>query len=228
MKNIFHLLFFSSVLFIPDGWAQELLVRGNVVDVVTKKQIQATLYFEKQPDASVTVITESGNEGYHARIFYRALYQVKVSSPGYISERTEIDFLVDSIKEQKECYFSFSLIPIQLNGILPFNELLFDPGSFKISPFAVPDLLRLKDVLLANPSIEIQLEGYTDSKGKSRKAMILAKKRIKSVKDFLVARGLSSKRIRLKAMGGVRPSTTIEEEDVHKANRRVEVRVVKM
>jgi len=221
-------LIFISYLYFFGGTcvAQQIIITGDVISYQTKKSIPATVFFEKQPDASVTVISESGEKGFRARIFYRALYKIKVSSPGYITEYEEIDLTSDSVKDQIEFVNRFTLIPIQINEVLPFRDLLFEVTSFKISPFSVPELLRLVDILVENPRVKIRLEGHTDSQGKSRKSLKLAKKRIKAIKSFLVSRQIDSGRISLKAFGGEKPVSGGMVPDLHKANRRVEIRVV--
>ena len=214
---------FGSVVF-----AQPLQVSGIVTSYKSKKVIPATVIFEKQPDASVTIISESDSDGYHARIYYRAPYTVKISSPGFVSDFQDIDLNADSLKERSSFSFRFSLVPIHIGEILPFRDLLFDVKSYKITESSFPELKRLVEILSENPTIKIQLEGHTDSQGKSRKARKLAMNRIRSIREFLVSNGISSKRIKLKAFMGQHLVTTGDVPDARRVNRRVEIRIIEM
>jgi OmpA-OmpF porin, OOP family len=225
-------MFLAIVLFTFDHWpycfSQPLQVSGIVTSYKSKQIIPATVIFEKQPDASVTIISESDSDGYHARIYYRAPYTIKISSPGFISDFQDIDLNADSLKDKSEFSFQFCLVPIHIGEILPFRDLLFDVKSYKISESSIPELKRLVEILSENPTIKIKLEGHTDSQGKSRKARKLAMNRIKSIRGFLVSNGISQKRIKLKAFMGQPLVTSGEVPDARRVNRRVEIRIIEL
>ena len=45
------------------------------------------------------------------------------------------------------------------------DSLLFSSGSYSVSPKAYPLLAKLADVIQSEPSIDVMVEGHTDSKG---------------------------------------------------------------
>jgi len=227
-SRLFWIVALLSSGFVSCVWSQPLEVTGIVTSYKSKKVIPATVIFEKQPDASVTIISESDSDGYHARIYYRAPYTVKISSPGFVSDFQDIDLNSDSLKDKSSFSFRFSLVPIHIGEVLPFRDLLFDVKSFKITDSSVPELKRLVEILVENPSIKIQLEGHTDSQGKSRKAKKLAMNRIRSIREFLVSNGISSKRIKLKAIMGQHLVTAGDIPDARRVNRRVEIRIIEL
>jgi len=213
-------------VFVSNVFSQPLQISGIVTSYKSKKVIPATVIFEKQPDASVTIISQSDSDGYHARIQFRAPYTVKISSQGFVSDFQDIDLNADSLKDKSEFSLRFSLIPIHIGELLPFRDLLFDVKSFKINDSSIPELKRLVKVMTENQSVKIQLEGHTDSQVKSRKARKLAMKRIRSICDFLVSNGISQKRIKLKAIIGQHLVTTSDVPDARRVNRRVEIRII--
>jgi outer membrane protein OmpA-like peptidoglycan-associated protein len=188
--------------------------------------IPAKVSFEKQPDAGLTFVSQTTNEGYSATIARPGIYLLKASLPGFLPEYREINLDHDSLKNKKSHRLDFSLIPIILDQILPFRNILFDPSSSAIAAIAKPELQRLADILIENPSISIRLEGHTDNVSKSRASTGLAKRRIKSVKKFLVDKGIEDNRIELKALGGGNPLYKHGTAEAHQANRRVEVRII--
>jgi outer membrane protein OmpA-like peptidoglycan-associated protein len=209
-------------------YSQSIQISGIVTSYKSKKVIPATVIFEKQPDASVTIISASDSDGYHARIYYRVPYTIKISSPGFITDFQEIDLNSDSLKDRSEFSFHFSLVPIQIGEVLPFRDLLFDVKSYKITDSSIPELKRLVEILIENPSIIVQLEGHTDTQGKSRKARKLAMNRIRAIRAFLLSNGISSKRIKLKANLGQHLVTSGDVPDPRRANRRVEIRIIEI
>jgi OOP family OmpA-OmpF porin len=228
ISAFFWMVTLLASVFSSNVFSQPLQVSGIVTSYKSKKVIPATVIFEKQPDASVTIISASDSDGYHARIYYRAPYMVKISSPGFVSDFQDIDLNADSLKDKPSLSFQFSLVPIQIGEILPFRDLLFDVKSYKITDSSIPELKRLVEILSENPSINIQLEGHTDSQGKSRKARKLAMNRIRSIRDFLVSNGISNKRIKLKAIIGQHLVTTGDVPDARRVNRRVEIRIIEL
>lgn len=208
--------------------AQNCLVKGQVVDYKSKQPMHSRLSFEKQPDASLTVISESGPRGYKANLFERGVYSLMVSAPGHITERIEFDLMADSMKEKREAFYNFEMVPISVNEVLPFHQLLFEVESSAISRGALSELFRLADIMKENPTIKVQLEGYTDSRNNSSKSLALSKKRNEAIQDWLVTQGIDKKRIKLKAKGSEKPVSSGSGDEVRKVNRRVEVRVIEI
>jgi len=203
-------------------------IKGQVSSYKTKEPIEAKLVFEKQPDASLTIISQSSQRGYRATLFERGEFYCLVSAEGYVTERWEFNLTVDSLKTAEVLGKNFELIPISLNEVLPFNKILFDITSYKLSLESMPELARLANMMAENPSIKISLEGYTDNNVKSKKTIELATNRIKEVKKWLIIKGIPKKRIKLKAIGENKPLVGTDTKDLRRVNRRVEVRVISL
>jgi len=224
--------FFLQIIVIislySSAFGQNFRMSGKIRCYQTRKIIAAKVSFEKLPDASLTFISHSAEDGYSATIARPGAYFLKASMAGYLPEYHEINLDHDSLRGKEELEYNFSLVPIELEQIMPFRNILFDPSSSSIAPIALPELLRLVEILNENPSLKIRLEGHTDNVAKSRKSLDLAKRRIKSVKQFLVSKGISSSRVRIKAFGGGNPLFRHGTQEAHQANRRVEVRIISL
>ena len=93
------------------------------------------------------------------------------------------------------------------------------------------ELDRLVKDLTDNPTVDAEITAHTDSRGSAAYNMTLSEKRGKSVKDYLVSKGIDASRIKVQALGetmltnkcadGV-PCTKAE----HAANRRAEATIV--
>jgi OOP family OmpA-OmpF porin len=228
-KGLFGFSFFFIIPYlIANGQTDKCLIQGEVTHYKTKERIESKLVFEKQPDAALTVISQSGTRGYSANLLGRGEYLCLVSAEGFVSEQCTFNLLIDSLTSKEILIRNFKLIPIALNEVLPLEKILFDVTSYKLTNSSLPELSRLYSMLNENPGIKIRLEGHTDNYGKSRKSMELAKNRIKEVKNWLVKKGIERKRIKLKAFGGEKHLTSAGLTDLRKVNRRVEVRVLSL
>lgn len=76
-----------------------------------------------------------------------------------------------------------------------------------------------------NPSINIEISGYTDNSGTEEHNMTLSLERAAAVMTALLERGISVKRIEATGYGSSRPLVPNDSEKNRELNRRVEVRL---
>ncbi|HEY3390602.1 MAG TPA: OmpA family protein [Prolixibacteraceae bacterium] len=93
------------------------------------------------------------------------------------------------------------------------------------------ELDRLVKDLIDNPTVDVEITAHTDSRGPAAYNFTLSEKRGKSVKDYLVGKGIDASRIKIEALGETKltnkcadgvPCTKAE----HAANRRAEATIV--
>jgi peptidoglycan-associated lipoprotein len=76
------------------------------------------------------------------------------------------------------------------------------------------------EFLKANPSVEVQVEGHCDERGGVQYNLALGERRAASVKEYLVAMGVSSSRISTISFGKERPVAFGHDEGAWGQNRR--------
>ena len=79
-----------------------------------------------------------------------------------------------------------------------------------------------------NPTLEIEIEGHTDSVGPDDRNLTLSQGRSQSVVDYIVSKGISSDRLKAKGFGESKPIDTNDTDAGRANNRRVEFTVLKM
>ena len=84
----------------------------------------------------------------------------------------------------------------------------------------------LADLLKLNSNIRIRIEGHTDSEGDFEANQKLSENRSKSVRSFLVERGISAERLEVKGFGESSPIDSNDTETGRQNNRRTEIRVI--
>ncbi len=112
--------------------------------------------------------------------------------------------------------------------ILPGDKVIlsnvnFESNSADLSDSSLPELEKLKNILLSKPFIKISILGHTDDMGDENYNLALSKKRAKAVKDWLIANGISSERLTDKGYGFSDPLTDNLTEENRQLNRRVEI-----
>jgi len=106
--------------------------------------------------------------------------------------------------------------------VLGENSVNFETNKSVLTAKAKTNLDKLIPVFEEYAETDIKIYGYTDSTGSEEFNLKLSEKRAKSVKDYLVAKGLNVSRFETKGMGIADPiadNTTVEGRS---KNRRVE------
>ncbi|MFT3913697.1 MAG: OmpA family protein [Anaeromyxobacteraceae bacterium] len=105
------------------------------------------------------------------------------------------------------------------------EKIQFEPRSARISERSFALLDQVVTILEENPTIDIVIEGHTDSQGAPGKNRLLSSNRADAVKRYLVRRGIAGTRIDTRGYGESRPIASNDYESGREQNRRVEIRV---
>ncbi len=101
----------------------------------------------------------------------------------------------------------------------------FDFDKATLRSDALPVLNEAINTLKQEGSVDIVVEGYTDSVGTDAYNQKLSDRRAKSVREYLVKHGISPSRITTKGYGETHPVASNETAEGRQQNRRVELHV---
>ena len=107
--------------------------------------------------------------------------------------------------------------------VLTVGDVLFETGQARLSPRAEKSVTKLATFLNKNLKRNILIEGHTDSVGSADYNLKLSKRRANSVRDNLMAKGISPERITTRGYGENYPVSTNDTKIGRQLNRRVEV-----
>ena len=107
--------------------------------------------------------------------------------------------------------------------IANMSDVLFKTGSFELLPGARERLAKVSGIVLAYPSLHLQIEGHTDSVGTDDYNQTLSEKRADAVRDYLVQQGIAADSIEARGLGKTLPIASNETPEGRQQNRRVEL-----
>jgi peptidoglycan-associated lipoprotein len=102
----------------------------------------------------------------------------------------------------------------------PIKTVYFEFDSARLSSDMRAILDTNAELLKKFPMLEIQVEGHCDERGGIQYNLALGERRAASVKDYLVAMGVESRRVTTISFGKERPKAFGHSEDAWSQNRR--------
>lgn len=124
------------------------------------------------------------------------------------------------------------LAPIKANESIVLNNVFFDYESFELTKDSRSELNKLFNLLSNNPSIKVEIQGHTDSKGLKSFNKKLSQKRAESVRNYLVKKGINKNRVTAVGYGENQPiakntnSDGSDNEEGRALNRRIELKIL--
>ncbi len=109
--------------------------------------------------------------------------------------------------------------------IISMSDVLFDTGKYSLKAGAREKLAKVAGILLAYPSLIVEVGGYTDNVGSDGMNQTLSENRAGSVRDYLVQNGVLTNSVTAKGFGNTMPVASNDSSSGRQQNRRVELLV---
>lgn len=201
------------------------LLKGIVVDSETHKPLLASIELtdNKRNKVIADFTTDSVTGNYVVSLSSGINYGISVKANNYLFYSANID-LTDS-SHYREIVKNVALQPLQVGSHVALRNIFFDFGKSSLRKESAPELQKVIDLLKQYPSMNIQIAGYTDNKGSAAININLSGARAKSVVTYLVAHGISAKRLTSKGFGAANPIATNTTDAGRQLNRRTEFKI---
>ena len=118
------------------------------------------------------------------------------------------------------------LQPIEVNAAIVLKNIFFDYNKYDLKSESQVELDKVVQLLQDNPTVKIQIEGYTDNIGNTGDNLKLSQNRAKAVVNYLVSKNISVTRLAAKGFGAAKPIAGNQTEEGRAQNRRTELKVV--
>jgi outer membrane protein OmpA-like peptidoglycan-associated protein len=110
-------------------------------------------------------------------------------------------------------------------GALP--PVTFENNSATLTAQGQAVVANVADILKANPTIRVSIEGHTDTNGSAGSNLALSQARAQTVLNSLVSLGIAADRLTAAGYGESRPKVPDTSDENRAINRRVEFVVVR-
>ncbi|MEC7267225.1 MAG: DUF5723 family protein [Bacteroidota bacterium] len=136
---------------------------------------------------------------------------------------------------EDECPKTFGLIELQgcpkveeeVKEVLDtaFNNLSFNTGNAIILEESYASLEKLVEVLSADSTFKLRIEGHTDDVGTESMNTILSQNRAQAVANYLIEKGIEETRLEVEGYGETKPVVPNDSPENRAINRRVELTI---
>ena len=110
------------------------------------------------------------------------------------------------------------------DGLVPMT-VHFEPGVFWLTEGIRGDLDGLASWLSGHSEVEVLLRGHSDSSSRSDYNLWLSRQRARVIREYLVERKISQRRLTSEGVGDREPAASNATEEGRRKNRRVEITV---
>lgn len=149
--------------------------------------------------------------------------QLKSDAEGYFFKDTTLN-----LSDIQDSIINIPLQSISIGKSIKINNIEFISGTYNLMPGAENILRRVKDFLILNSEIRIEIQGHVNNDGnESKTTMKLSKKRADVIRKYFINSGINKHRMIAKGYGNkvpiyANPKNSTEQQ----ANRRVEIRII--
>ncbi|TAH17832.1 MAG: hypothetical protein EAZ08_12875 [Cytophagales bacterium] len=102
-------------------------------------------------------------------------------------------------------------------------KIQFEQSKADLLPISIMELEKLVEILVRNPTWQIEIGGHTDGVGNAKLNQQLSEQRANIVRDYLVQREINKSRITTVGYGGTKPLANNNDVSSREQNRRVEI-----
>jgi len=196
-----EILILKLELIISDQLNKERIPFADIL--INIDETQESLVYKASKEGEMNDTIKPGN------------YRIKISSKNYETKYISLDIVDKSIV--KEIF----LIPE-----IKLDNILFEFDKFTLTALAIIELDRIADLMKKYPTIVLNLEGHTDSRGNTSYNLWLSTMRATSTRDYLLEQGIETERIQFEGFGESMLVNNCEDfvrctEEEHSENRRI-------
>ena len=139
-----------------------------------------------------------------------------------VDDGTEVARGTDPLNPNDDVPAKKEELKAEVGKAIVLEGVVFKTGSAEISPQSEDILTKVYNTLDQNPTLEVQINGYTDNVGKRSSNMKLSAQRADAVKNYLVGKGIKPERIATKGFGPDKQVASNKTADGRQKNRRIE------
>jgi peptidoglycan-associated lipoprotein len=182
----------------------------------------------------VTLTATQTNARLKAQTNANGQYRFNADRESYYltAEKTNYRTVTDSVTElDKSTKKNVWLEPINLNEPVKIDNIYYDFDKWNIRTDATPELDKLVKILKDNPTLWVEINSHTDSRGDNAYNLKLSQRRAESVVKYLISRGVNENHLKAVGYGETKLLNQCADgqectDADHQVNRRTEFVIV--
>ncbi|MFA5574408.1 MAG: OmpA family protein [Brumimicrobium sp.] len=226
-----------DVLF-PESGSKLMILRGTVRDAKTNEPVGSSIeLIDNNLNKTISKFNSDKENGrYLVSLPGGKDYGLAVKANGYLFHSE--NFNVKETDGYQEVELDIFLHKLDVGSTIALRNVFFDLNKYTLRDASVNELDRVVEIMKEYPKMEIELSGHTDSRGSASYNKNLSENRAKAVVDYLVERGIDRSRLTFAGYGFEKTIISDQEiakmkresdkEAAHQANRRTELKILKM
>lgn len=152
------------------------------------------------------------------------VYDIRIKSIGEEIEYNELG--IPELKEGEELEDAVLVITYEAPKTYTLSSIQFETSKSGLKPESYAILDDIAEMMTLKPSMKIQIGGHTDSDGDEVANLVLSQQRADAVKNYLIKKGISAKRIIALGFGETKPIADNSTAEGKAKNRRTEIKVL--
>lgn len=203
------------------------VLKGSVIDEATAVPLGATISLVNNETKKVIskITTDPSTGNFELIIPHGGNYGVATEKEGYLFN--SINFNLPKFAEYQEIDTHIIMVKAEVGSKVVLKNIFFDVGKSELRSESIAEIEKIKELLISNPALKVQINGHTDNTGNPASNKVLSLKRATSVVDYLLTQGVSSSRLSAKGFGSERPIVSNDDEiGGREINRRTEIEII--
>ncbi len=204
------------------------LLRGKVIDESTAAPLSAVISLvNNETNQVITKINANPVTGeFEIVIPHGGNYGVATERAGYLFN--SINFNLPQFAEYQEIDTHIIMVKAEIGSKVVLKNIFFDVGKADLKPESIAEVENIRELLVANTALKVQINGHTDNSGNAASNKTLSLKRATAVVNYLSQKGIAASRLSAKGYGSERPIVSNDDEEGGRAiNRRTEIEIIK-
>lgn len=189
-------------------------LEGNVIVVNLNNKITAYNEITDPETGDFIAVTPTNNK-----------YSFNVIADGYMLYSRHLD--VKNEDANKPIDLEILMEKIKAGNKVKLNNIFFDTNKYDLLPQSIVELNLVIELLKANPTMEVEIQGHTDDVGSLKDNQVLSENRAKAVYNYLLENGIAKKQLTSKGYGETKPTADNSTPEGRQENRRTDFLVVK-
>lgn len=200
-------------------------VTGSVIDAATRKPMEASVEIvDLATNQPVYQSKTSATQGdFLVTLVTGRNYGLTIFKNGYLFSSENFSLAGREANTPFKIEVPLNTIEIGKTAIL--KNIFFDSNRFDLKPESQSALQYLLNFMVVNPTVSIEISGYTDNSGNDAMNQKLSENRAKSVYQYLINHGAKAAKLQYKGYGKQSPVAPNTTEDGRAKNRRTEFKI---